>query len=175
MPTQLSDVTIRTAGVDDAPQIARVHIASWQEAYAGVVPDDVLANLDVVRREEEWHGWLENGPRDGVRTWLASSEEAGVVGFATLGPSRDEDAERRTSEIYAIYLVPDAWGHGVARDLMRTMLAEPEAEDPITLWVLADNPRARHFYRRHGFDSDGTERLEDFGGARLLEVRYRRP
>lgn len=175
MATQLGDVTIRSAEVADAPQIARVHIASWQEGYAGIVPPDVLANLDVARREAEWHDWLADGPRNGVRTWLATSEEAGVVGFATLGPSRDEDADRRTSEIYAIYLVPDAWGHGVARELMRTILAEPEAEDPITLWVLADNPRARHFYRRHGFSTDGTERLEDFGGARLLEVRYRRP
>ena len=173
MATQLGDVTIRPARVEDASQIARVHISSWQEAYAGIVPDDVLANLDVARRESEWHENLESGPRRGIHTWLAEAD-VGPVGFASLGPSRDEDADSRVFEIYAIYLAPDAWGRGVARDLMRTMLAEPAAADPITLWVLADNDRARHFYRRHGFQHDGTERLESFGGARLLEVRYRR-
>lgn len=173
MATQLGDVKVRPARTEDAPQIARIHIASWREAYAGIVPDDVLANLDLARREEEWHTWLENAVRNGTHTWVAEAEP-GMLGFATLGPSRDEDADRHTWEIYAIYLLPDAWGRGVARDLMRTILAEPAAQDPITLWVLAEAERARHFYRRHGFQPDGTERLEDFGGARLLEVRYRR-
>ncbi len=167
------DLTIRPALVEDAPAIARVHIASWQEAYAGIVPAEILANLDVARREEQWRGNLERGPQESERTWLA---EVGtdVVGFSSFGPSRDEDADRRTSEIYTIYLLPTAWGHGVARELMRTMLAEPEAGDPITLWVLSENERARHFYRRHGFAPDGTERMETFGPAQLLEVRYRR-
>lgn len=167
------DLVIRRAKVDDAPAIARVHIASWQEAYAGIVPADVLDNLDVARREEQWRDWLERGPQESIRIWLAA-KGPDVVGFSSLGPSRDEDADRRTSEIYTIYLLPSAWGSGAARELMRTMLAEPEAEDPITLWVLSDNERARHFYRRHGFAHDGTERIESFGGAQLLEVRYRR-
>lgn len=173
MASLLGDVNIRPARLEDAPEIARVHIASWQEAYAGFVPDDVLANLDVARREEEWHKHLDNAGRHGTHTWLATAD-VGPVGFATMGPSRDEDADRRTYEIYAMYLAPDAWGRGIARDLMRTILAEPAAEDPITLWVFSDAERARHFYRRHGFQPDGTERIETFGGSALLEVRYRR-
>jgi len=173
MAAHQGDLTIRLAEVDDAPEIARVHIASWQEAYAGIVPAEVLDNLDLARREEQWREILERGPRESKRTWLAEVESQ-AVGFGSLGPSRDEDADRRTSEIYAVYLLPTAWGRGAARELMRTMLAEPEAADPITLWVLAENERAQHFYRRHGFAPDGTERMESFGGAQLLEVRYRR-
>lgn len=173
MAAHEGDLSIRLARVEDAPQIARVHIASWQEAYAGIVPAEILDNLDVARREEQWRSSLETGARKSRRTWLAE-QDAEAVGFGSFGPSRDEDADRRTSEIYAVYLVPSAWGRGVARELMRTMLAEPEANDPITLWVLADNERAQHFYRRHGFVPDGTERMESFGGSQLLEVRYRR-
>ena len=44
----------------------------------------------------------------------------------------------------------------------------------LVVWALADNERARHFYRRHGFQADGVERYDDIGGASLLEVRYRR-
>ena len=40
--------------------------------------------------------------------------------------------------------------------------------------MLAANERARHFYRRHGFQPDGVERYEDVGGDDLLEMRYRR-
>jgi len=97
-----------------------------------------------------------------------------VIGFATLGPGRDDDVRLGDREIYSIYLDPEQWGQGVARDLMRTLLAEAGEPATIRLWVLADAERARHFYRRHGFAPDGVEKYEDVGGAELLQVRYRR-
>ena len=78
------------------------------------------------------------------------------------------------SEIYSIYLDPEQWGRGVARELMRTVVAEAGASTRIMLWVLAENERAQHFYRRNGFAPDGVEKLAPVGGAELLEVRYLR-
>ncbi|MCC2335625.1 GNAT family N-acetyltransferase [Cellulomonas wangsupingiae] len=173
MVEHIDEVTIRPATTDDAAAIAAVHIRSWQEAYAGIVPDDYLRSLDPAQRAERWAQRLAQGPADHVRTLVAESGGR-MLGFASFGPSRDEDARRREREIYSIYLDPGTWGHGVARDLMRTVLAETGEHTPMSLWVLADNARARHFYRRHGFAPDGVERLESVGGADLLEVRYRR-
>lgn len=173
MGEQLGDVIIRTADAGDAGEIARVHIASWRGAYAGIVSADYLSSLDPAAHEPRWVENLRNGPRDGVQTWIAWSEDR-ALGFVSLGPSRDEDAARNEQEIYSIYLDPDLWGHGVARDLMRTILGEVRPPAPVSLWVFADNERARHFYRRHGFVADGTERMHEFGGHDLLEVRYRR-
>lgn len=168
-----TEITIRPAEPSDASAIARVHVASWQEAYAGIVPLEYLTSMDPTEREQRWAEQLTRGPREGVRTWVAQADHT-IVGFASVGPARDEDAERTAEEIYAIYLDPKMWGKGVARDLMRTVLADRPASAPLTLWVLADNARARHFYRRHGFSPDGAERLEEYGGVQLLEVRYRR-
>jgi ribosomal protein S18 acetylase RimI-like enzyme len=173
MVEQLDDVTIRPAAEGDAAGIARVHVRSWQEAYAGIVPEAYLAALDVDQRASEWASYLREGPSDQVLTWVALSE-VNVVGFVTVGPSRDEDAARSDREIYSIYLDPGTWGHGVARDLMRTVISSVGEKTPISLWVLADNERARHFYRRHGFQADGVDRYDDVGGESLLEVRYRR-
>ena len=173
MPEQLDEVTIRVAETTDAAGIAAVHVRSWQEAYEGIVPEAYLAGLDPDERTREWVDHLRRGPEDHVRTWLA--ESAGrIVGFVSYGPARDEDASRGDREIYSIYLDPGTWGHGVARDLMRTVLGEMGSRTRVTLWVLADNERARHFYRRHGFQADGVERIDEVGGAELLEVRYRR-
>ncbi|WP_265522154.1 GNAT family N-acetyltransferase [Oerskovia flava] len=171
MATELSEVTIRTATPRDAAVIAQVHIASWRGAYAGIVPDEYLASLDVDQREELWAKILSGGEGS---LWVAEADGR-ALGFANLGPSRDEDAEDGDLEIYAIYLDPEAWGRGVARDLMRTMLGEVPPGTPVSLWVLADNERAKHFYRRHGFQPDGVERREDIGGKDLTEVRFRRP
>ena len=168
-----TEVTIRTAEPSDAAGIARVHVASWQQAYGGVVPDEYLNSLEAAAREERWREHLRNGPREGVHTWVAD-DGSRILGFASVGPARDEDAARGDEEIYSIYLDPAMWGKGVARDLMRTVLAEVGRSGSLTLWVLADNERARHFYRRHGFTPDGAEKLEEIGGVQLLEVRYRR-
>lgn len=173
MAEQLDEVTIRVATPADAAGIAAVHVRSWQEAYEGIVPDEYLAGLDVAARTQEWVDHLRRGPEDQVSTLVALAGGA-VVGFLSHGPSRDEDARRGEREIYSIYLDPGTWGHGVARDLMRTALGELGTATSVTLWVLTDNERARHFYRRHGFQPDGVERLDEVGGAELLEVRYRR-
>ncbi|SDD65004.1 Ribosomal protein S18 acetylase RimI [Sanguibacter gelidistatuariae] len=170
MVDQLEDVTIRTATPDDARAIARVHIASWREAYAGIVPDEYLSSLDIDAREKRWLDVISDGTSS---TWLAEIARR-TVGFANIGPCRDEDAEEGDLELYAIYLDPEAWGRGVARDLMRTLLAEVPPTTPVSLWVLADNDRARHFYRRHGFAPDGVEKIEEYSDKGLTEVRYRR-
>ncbi len=173
MVEQLDEVTIRVATEGDAADIARVHVRSWQEAYAGIVPDAYLASLDADARVAQWRTYLREGPREEIRTWVALAGDR-IVGFVTVGPSRDEDAGRGDHEIFSIYLDPGIWGHGVARDLMRSVIGEVGSATTITLWVLADNERARHFYRRHGFQADGVERYDDIGGESLLEVRYRR-
>lgn len=173
MPDDLDEVAIRIAQLDDAPAIARVHVRSWQEAYESIVPAAHLAALDPQTRAEEWARHLETGPHDHVRTWIAESQGT-LLGFVTVGPSRDEDARPREREIYSMYLDPGTWGHGVARHLARTVVQEVGGSFPLSLWVLAENERARHFFRRNGFQADGTERYEDVGGAELLQVRYRR-
>jgi RimJ/RimL family protein N-acetyltransferase len=164
---------VRRATGDDAATIAEVHVRSWRSAYSGIVPDEFLDELDPSVQTRLWEKWLAAGPHDNVRTWVVHIDDT-LIGFASVGPGRDEDASHRDREIYSIYLSPEAWGHGAARELMRTIIAETGEQTPLSLWVLSDNERARHFYRRHGFIPDGLERTHQIGGAELLEVRYRR-
>lgn len=170
--TDSDDLIIRPATPDDAHTIARVNVASWREAYTGIVPADYLASLDPADRHERWTNLL--AARD-VQTWIATSAGDDVLGFATLGPARDEDADRGDVELYSIYLDPDSWGQGIARELMRTVLSAAPVDVRLSLWVIEDNERARHFYRRNGLVPDGVERRELFGETALTEVRYVRP
>lgn len=169
----IEEVEVRTATPADALAIAQVHVSSWQSAYAGIVPADYLDTLDIDTWTESWQEWLTAGPADDVTTWVATAGPD-LVGFTTVGPSRDADARRAEREIYSTYLAPDAWGSGVARELVRTVIDASGARTPLSLWVLADNERARRFYRRHGFTPDGAEKTRTLGGSDLVEVRYRR-
>lgn len=173
MVDDVAEVQIRPATTEDALPIAQVHIESRRHAYSGVVSEEYLAGLDPEKRATGWRRTIEEAPEQGVRVWVAEDDvEGGVVGFASLGPSRDEDADRDALEIYTIYLLPDAWGRGVARRLLRTLLEEVPPNATVSLWVLAANERAQHFYRRNGFVADGVERLEELGDARYREVRW---
>jgi hypothetical protein len=49
---------VRPAVLQDAPAIAAVHVATWRDAYAGLLPDDFLDGLDVDQRAERWRGRL---------------------------------------------------------------------------------------------------------------------
>jgi ribosomal protein S18 acetylase RimI-like enzyme len=164
------DVTIRPATTTDAEAIARVDIASWRGAYSEILSDSYLASLEVADRAGLWSAALHARGT----TLLVAEDETGIIGFTSVGPSRDEDAEPGDLEIYAIYLHPRAWGTGVARDLMRTVLDGLHPGAVVTLWILEGNERAQHFYRRHGFQPDGTERIDEIGGQPLKQVRFRK-
>ena len=171
MTVDFDGVTIRPASPADAERIAQVHVTSWQGAYAGLLPAEYLAGLDLQARASRWESVLTSSPDKRV---LLAEQGPRTLGFASFGPSGDEDAEPTTAELYAMYLEPDTWGRGVARDLLRTVLGEVPVGSQMTLWVLDGNDRAQRFYRRHGFHPDGVERIEEYGGTPLTEIRLRR-
>lgn len=154
---------IRAGTPGDAEAVARVHVRTWQAAYAHVLPSERLAELSVERRAAQWREWPP----------LVAEVDGTVVGFVSVGPSRDSDA---SGELFAIYVDPDHWGTGAGRDLITAgerCLRELGHVDAI-LWVLEDNPRARRFYERAGWHHDGTRRPIEIFGTEVTEVRYRK-
>ena len=80
-----------------------------------------------------------------------------VVGFASVGPVRDEDLARQQecwTEVYGLYVDPDRWGAGVGTALWGAVEAGwAEETAAVALWVLRDNVRAREFYAGPGAGS----------------------
>jgi GNAT superfamily N-acetyltransferase len=167
---------IRPAVLGDEPGIARVHVASWQHAYAGHMPAEFLAGLDVGQRTEAWRQRLPAARRSRGDILVAVSG-TDIVGFVHYGPARDEDADPgRTGEIGAIYLRPESIGQGMGRLLMDGAVAglARVGYADATLWVLNGNGRARRFYERAGWAADGAVMTDDSRGFAIREVRYRR-
>ena len=156
--------TIARPTEDDLDEMGRVHVRVWQEAYAGLLPDDYLAGLDPTIGPARWRERLGSSP--GVGWWLARDED-GIVGMATSGPARDDDPPVGL-ELYAINVLRRAHGTGLADDLM----AHAVGDRPAYLWVLEGNDRAIAFYRRHGFADEGGRKPEPDTGA--LELRMAR-
>jgi GNAT superfamily N-acetyltransferase len=160
-------VDIREAVVGDAAAIAEVHVRTWQGAYARIFGAERLAGMDVVARVRRWRQWLEEGQHV-----IVAVDDGRVVGFVWVGPSREPDAD---AELYAIYVLPDSWGSGAGTALMGAgveAMREAGYREAI-LWVLEENPRARRFYEREGWQIDDAHKEDDALGVRVAEVRYR--
>jgi ribosomal protein S18 acetylase RimI-like enzyme len=161
---------IRAARPADARPIAAVHVATWRDAYAGLLPDDVLAGLDTGERAHRWRDRLA-APAAGTFV-LVFEQDGRVGGFVSGGPSRDQFPG---GEVYAIYVDPACQGRGAGTRLLTGAarhLAEAHFTDA-SLWVLASNHPARRFYESQGWRSDGTEQPWTHpGGNAVMEVRY---
>jgi ribosomal protein S18 acetylase RimI-like enzyme len=157
---------VRAATGADAEAVRRVQEESWRVAYAHVFPAEQLA-ADFVDADY-WRRTIEVPPPG----WTLLVAGDPVVGFACVGPSRDEDL---VGELYAIYVSPDAWSTGAGRALIERAEARLARDyQDATLWVLEANPRARRFYERAGWHPDGARKHYERWGVAAPEIRYRK-
>lgn len=154
---------VRSPLPQDAPGIAHAHWLAWREAYRGVMPEDYLERRTEERLTQSWRVRLEMDEPEGVVA-VGVSADGEVLGFASAGPSRDEDAPTAW-ELYAVNVVSAAYGTGLGRDLV----SAATGARPSHLWVLVDNPRARAFYAKHGYLPDGARKVHE--GSGCLEMR----
>jgi GNAT superfamily N-acetyltransferase len=168
-------VVVRPAIETDAQRIAEVHVGTWQAAYRGIVPDQFLDSLDVGQRARAWRKTLGQDDPDwpSMQTSVAVHDDR-VIGFASIGPTRDDDATPAVGELYAIYVDADHWDSGAGKALIVEAIDELRARySEAVLWVLEANDRARRFYEKGGWRFDGATKDDDSRGFTLREVRYR--
>jgi L-amino acid N-acyltransferase YncA len=162
---------IRPAQAADTEAIAHVHVASWRSTYRGLVPDAYLAMLDEAERVPMWRAAAAN---PGVHLLVA--EQAGViVGFACAGALRaplENQAEAFDAELYAIYLLNEAQGHGIGTALLSAISHRLLAAGftSMAVWVLAANASAR-FYQKTGAHWLTQQPIE-IAGASLEAAAY---
>jgi GNAT superfamily N-acetyltransferase len=100
------------------------------------------------------------------------SAVAGHVGFLA---ARTRDAEQavipRLAHLWALFVREPYWGSGLARRLHAMAVEEARARGYLgmRLFTPAGQARARAFYDREGWDTDGTTWLEPMLGLELVE------
>ena len=147
-------IAIRRARPADAPGIGAVHVSSWRSTYAGVLPDEYLANLSVARQT----AYYERAIRIGLGVHVAvlspvdaqpAAPGARVVGFSTA--RRNRGGAVGEGEVETLYVLDDWKDNGLGRMLLRASaqhLAAMGCKSAFA-WVLRDNPSS-FFYQRLG-------------------------
>ena len=151
---------MRPARVEDAQQMARVHVTSWRETYRGLMPDEMLDNPELPsRRKRFWTVALTDQRYEHNRVAVAE-REGSVIGIAMSGPP--QDGENWDRELFVLYVYASDHGSGAGRLLLDAVV---HAHESTVLWVAEPNPRAQAFYRKVGSLRDGTTRVDDGMGA----------
>jgi len=138
---------IREATVADAPAITQIWVRSIRAAYRTFVDPRWLDGIDVrlaaKARERVWA----KGP---CLVLLATSGEGEHVGYVEVAPAAEGEAF--AGELSGLYLVPEAFGSGLAGALFDRGVEWLRARGhrSMGLWVLKENARARRFYERRG-------------------------
>lgn len=161
------------AEMQDTRAVAEIHVETWQAAYAGIVPDELLASLSIDKHELMWRESVERGVPE---LWVAK-ESGTVLGWIAFGRSRDPDAQADEAEIWAIYVGPAHWSRGVGKNLWRRAREQMHSDGfkTVSLWAFPENLRAARFYEALGFASDpSSTKTFAFGDARLREIRFAR-
>ncbi|MBP7066007.1 MAG: GNAT family N-acetyltransferase [Ferrovibrio sp.] len=166
---------IRPARPADTEALANLHVAVWQSAYRGILPDAYLDALTSSQRLPFWQEILHQ-PEPGRLTLVLQAEDGSLGGFLSAGPPRDlppGGAALYRSELYAINILPGLHGRGHGRRLLlhaANWMAEQHLT-PFYLWLLADNTKARDFYEMLGA-SLAAKRSVSLAGTRLTELAY---
>ncbi len=171
--------SIHAAVPQDAKAIADVHVAAWQDTYAGILPTRYLTRMSARHYTGQWHHRLcrTSSPGKTSQAVLVAKDEDGrVLGYGSSGPCRDDyfggPGQLGAAEVHTLYVHPDYIDQGIGRALLTHVfryLVEAKCDRAI-LWALADNPN--HFFYRAMGGTLQAERNSHYWGRSLWEVGY---
>ena len=140
-------IDIRSATSDDVPQIAKVHVESWQESFKGIAPEDYLKSMSVDRRQEVFAERLTNPT---YNLLVAEEPDRGVVGFIDFG-TPDFENYGFDARVYSFYLLPEFQRLGLGGRLFENCrrAMSDAGYGSMCLDTLEMSPY-RRFYEKHG-------------------------
>jgi GNAT superfamily N-acetyltransferase len=132
----------------DIDEISRLHVLCWQQAYAGILPEEYLKTLSIHDRAEGWRNTI-NDPE--VFKLIACADHR-IVGFVSAGPARDDAITHGDGEIYTIYNHRDFYRRGIGRNFL-ARAAEfwlTRSGRSLVVLFIAANAQAELFYSSLG-------------------------
>jgi len=141
----MTDISIRSANLDDAQAIADFHVKVWRQTYRDLAPVESYAVLDEAYRGKRWTKTL-SSPEPGQLVLVARNGSR-IVGIGAAGhPSHPIFAGR--GEIKFLYIDPDFRRRGVGRALLSRLATHlKQMQFPgAALSVVKGNDAALAFY-----------------------------
>jgi GNAT superfamily N-acetyltransferase len=124
---------------------------------------------EVALSDEEWIQFL------GAFTWFVVDDPDDGPPFGLVAGRLGPEVPAADAEVISMWVAGRRRGDGTADRLLTTVMgwAIGAGAATITLWVSAENDRARRFYERHGFSPTG-QREPLRSNPAVMTIEYRR-
>ena len=172
----MADVSVRPARAEDAAEIGRIQILTWQTAYQKLLPAAVLEALSQELSEAAWSDAVTEPPTPRHHV-LVAMEQQWTVGFAAIGPAADpepDDPEPQSTVEISPLLVEPRWGRRGHGSRLLAAAVDHARRDGMTrgvVWIPEADTASRDFYVSAGWAPDGLARALDTGAGELREIR----
>ncbi len=167
------EFVIRPAIEADAASVAAIHVASWRDAYAGILASEYLTSSIEADRLAVWSRRLHDRKSSqlvDVACGPGGRVLAFVCGYSDFDP-------RWGSLIDNLHVLPQSRGQGVGERLLRgaaRQFAVKGSKLGLHLWVFEANVAALRFYERLGgriVERDKSH-MPAAGGKPVLRVHW---
>lgn len=177
-PGPLADASVRTGRVSDAPAVGLVQATVWRDAFADVLPAQVLDTFDAPAFTTVWRHSLQDPPSALHRLLVACAGDQ-VVGLVAIGPAEvtDDSVSETDGELLVLAVHPQARRSGHGSRLLNAAADTLRAGDrtAVLAWLPAMDEDSRAFTDAAGLTPDGAwrERVVGPGGETVREIRVR--
>jgi ribosomal protein S18 acetylase RimI-like enzyme len=176
-------LNVRSARPEDAADLARIYIESWQDTYPGIISSSLLGAMSFKGHAQRWRDMIRGANRRNGAVLVAEDARHGTIGLSSLGPARDGGAGF-DGEVYTLYVDPAFLGRGAGSALMAGAFAAFKERDlhSCLIWAHARN-NACFFYEAMGGRRVATRTTRllgeltpeiGFGWKQLATVRRKR-
>lgn len=145
----MENIKIRNATLEDIEQVARLHVDSWHETYAGIISQDYLDNMksNLEKRIERMKNEFN------LRTMIVVTLNEEIVGFSEFVFSNEFSKDLDIDcELCGLY-IKNGYKHlGLGSIVFEyvTNLFKEQNKKKMGLWCVKENEPAISFYKKKG-------------------------
>ncbi len=169
----IAESSVRLALPAEADAIGEIQVAAWRRSYDGLLPADVLADLNPAQFAAQWRAALISPGEARNRVMVALAGRT-LVGFAAITASDDPDSDPRNDALVAELAVdPEATRAGHGSRLLNAVVDTIRADgfSRVTVWVNSTDDVLRSFFTDSGWAPDGAHRELDLYGDSTVRVK----
>lgn len=154
-------LVIREAKIEDALDIAKVQVDTWQTTYQGLLPSEYLESLSYAEKAVQWESLIED---EKTLVIVGEVESGEIIGFAAGGPERSGNPIYK-GEIYAVYILKKHQQKGIGALLVTHLVRDLRESGLFSMlvWVLKGNPSNQFYSYIGGHEIRRTQEEIDNG------------
>lgn len=166
----MENIIVREATIDDIPEVAKLHLESWNRTYKGMIDQDYLDNMknNLDKRIERMKNEFS------LRKMIVAVIDDEIVAFSEFTLTNEFSNQLDIDcELCGLYVKNEYVGRGVGTVVFNYVvdIFKKNNKNKMGLWCLKDNINAINFYENKGGKKTSTKTF-GLAGKEYIEIAF---